>query len=372
MKPALYHTDHFPPKKLNWEKILPIIGHAHAAVAAYSAMLYRMPNTSILLSPLATQEAILSNRIEGTITTLTEVLTFEAGGNLSTERTDAGADIQEVSNYRYALTDAIESMTKIPISQRLIRDTHKILMRGVRGANKDPGNYRRIANWIGPPGSTIENARFIPCPVEHLPDAMSAWESYIHEDTQDHLVQLAIVHAEFEAIHPFLDGNGRLGRLIVPLFMVAKGILSHPHFYISEYLDSHRDEYYERLLAVSRDDDWTGWCTFFLQAITEQAQKNRSRVQDILDLYNERLEWILEKTHSQYGRRALDRIFHTPIFSTSDFTANSGIPKQTANRILRILRDNDMLRVLMAPRGRRPAILVFLELLNIAEGRSES
>lgn len=371
MKPVLYHTGRFPPETLDWEKLLPSIGPAHAAVAAYEAMLYRMPNTSVLLSPLASQEAVLSNRIEGTHTTLTEVLTFEAEGNLAGEATSARADIHEVLNYRIALYTAIELMEKIPLSLRLIRGAHEVLMQGVRGFDKDPGNFRRIPDscWVGPPGSTIETADFIPCPVEELPSAISAWEHYMHEDAQDALVQLAIVHAEFEAIHPFLDGNGRIGRLIVPLFMVSKGHLSNPHFYISEYLASHRDEYYSRLLAVSRDDDWTGWCLFFLEALIEQARMNQAKVQAILDLYNERREWIVEKTHSQYGGRALDWIFRTPIFKASDFVSNAGISKPTANRILRILRDNDMLRVLTPSMGRRPAIMAFADLLNIAEGR---
>ena len=371
MSPVLYHTGGFPPGNLDWEKLLPAIGPAHAAVASYQGMLYRLPNTNVLLSPLASQEAVLSNRIEGTITTVAEVLTFEAEGNLSDESTPARADMAEVLNYRFALFAATDLMEKIPLSQRLIRETHKVLLRGVRGYDKDPGNYRRIPDsvWIGPPNSTIESADFVPCPVEDLPSAMNAWEFFIHEQSQDSLVQLAIIHAEFEAIHPFLDGNGRMGRLLVPLFMVSKGLLSHPHFYLSEYLDLHRDEYYERLMAVSRDYDWTGWCSFFLRALTEQARMNQEKVQAILDLYNERREWIVEKTRSQYGGRALDWIFRAPIFATTDFTTKAEIPRPTANRILRTLREDGMLRVLRPSSGRRSAILAFTDLLNIAEGR---
>ena len=371
MKPVNYRMDGFPPRDLDWEELLPAIGPAHAAVAAYQGMLYRLPNTSVLLSPLASREAVLSNRIEGTITTMAEVLTFEAEGDPSDESTPAKADMAEVLNYRFALYSATELMKEIPLSQRLVRETHKMLLRGVRGYDKDPGNYRRIPNsvWIGPPGSTIEGADFVPCPVEHLPKAMDAWEFFIHEEAYDLLVQLAITHAEFEAIHPFLDGNGRMGRLLVPLFMVSKDLLSHPHFYLSEYLDLHRDEYYERLMAVSRDGDWTGWCSFFLRAITEQAQMNQKKVQAILDLYNERREWIVEKTHSQYGGRALDWIFGVPIFMATDFTTKADIPKPTANRILRALREEGMFRVLRPSSGRRSAILAFTDLLNIAEGR---
>jgi Fic family protein len=198
---------------------------------------------------------------------------------------------------------------------------------------------------------------------------MDVWERYLHDDAPDLLVQLAIAHAEFEAIHPFLDGNGRLGRLLIPLFLKAKGLLTSPNFYLSEYLESHRGEYYERLLAVSRDDDWTGWCAFFLRAIIAQAGTNQSKAQAILTLYNDRKDWIARATRSQYGVRALDWFFNRPIFRTSDFAATADIPKPTANRILRIARDERLLRELRPASGRRPAVLAFSELLNICEGR---
>ena len=333
-------------------------------------MLESIPNSSVLISPLATQEAVYSNRIEGTQTTLTQVLTFQADENHPVDDPVKRIDAHEVFNYRVALDTATRQMERIPLSLRLIRDAHRILMRGVRGQDKAPGEFRRIPDsvWIGPPGSTIENADFVPCPVEYLPNAMDAWERFIHANEPDILVQLAIVHAEFESIHPFLDGNGRIGRLIVPLFMVAKGLLDAPHFYISGYLDQHRDEYYDRLLAVSRDDDWTGWSEFFLTAIAEQANVNLSRARSILALYDELKEWVVDETRSQYGIRALDWIFTKPVFRSSDFVGNSGIPTPTASRILRVLRDSDMLTVLSAARGRRPALLAFTKLLRVAEG----
>ncbi|HET6383401.1 MAG TPA: Fic family protein [Armatimonadota bacterium] len=165
-------------------------------------------------------------------------------------------------NYRKALQHAVARLDTLPLSQRLIKEAHEILMQGVRGQNRAPGEYRRVPNWIGPPGSTAATARYVPIGAGFLPEAMSNWERYLHARTPDLLSQLAILHAEFEAIHPFLDGNGRMGRLLVPLFLVDKKLMSSPNFYISAYMESHRDEYYDRLLAVSRDDDWTGWCFF--------------------------------------------------------------------------------------------------------------
>ena len=370
MTATLYHLGKFPPTNLDWLGLVPAIGRAHSAVAAYGAMLESIPNSDVLISPLATQEAVYSNRIEGTQTTLTQVLTFQADENHRVDDPAGRIDAYEVINYRVALDSAIRGLAQIPLSLRLIRDTHWILMSGVRGQDKAPGEYRRIPDsvWIGPPGSTIESADFVPCPVGHLPDALDTWEKYIHSNEPDPLVQLAIVHAEFESIHPFLDGNGRIGRLMVPLFMVAKGLLEVPHFYISGFLDQHRDEYYSRLLAVSRDDDWTGWCEFFLAAIEQQASVNLFRARNILALYNELKEWVVDETRSQYGIRALDWIFEKPVFRSSDFVGNSGIPKPTASRILRVLRDGGMLTVLSEARGRRPALLAFLRLLRLAEG----
>jgi len=367
--PVLYHQGGFPPPVLDWVQLLPLIGPANAAVARYEGVLHGIPNPNVLLSPLTSQEAVLSSRIEGTQATLGEVLEFEAGGDIDDESTPKKADIREVLNYRAALAEATSLLDTLPLSQRLVRLTHARLMQGVRGRSKDPGEYRRIPNWIGPEGCTIEQARFVPCSVEHLPNAMSAWEHYLHDPAPDALVQLAIAHAEFEAIHPFLDGNGRLGRLIVPLFLKAKGLLSRPNFYLSEYLESHRDEYYDRLLAVSRDGDWTGWCGFFLKAIITQAGTNQAKAQAIHALYNQRKDWMVEATRSQYGVRALDWFFSRPIFSATDFFLHVDIPEATAKRILRLVRDNGLLREIRPSSGRRAAVLAFPELLNISEGK---
>ena len=351
--------------------MLPLIGPAHAEIARYEGMLKGLPNANVLLSPLASQEAVLSSRIEGTQTTLTELLTFEAEGDLSDESTPAKAEIREVLNYRLALYAAIDMLKEIPLSQRLVRDSHEVLMQGVRGYNKAPGKYRRLPDtcWIGPPGSTVETARYIPCPVEELNSAMDALESYMHEGAPDTLVQLAIVHAEFEAIHPFLDGNGRMGRLLVPLFLFTKELLSFPSFYISEYLESHRNEYYDGLLAVSRDNDWTGWCAFFLTALTEQARAYQQKVHDLMTLYVELRDWVVEETPSQFSGRALDWVFDKPIFRLIDFVNDAGIPKSSARRLLNLFKSRDILKELIPGGGRRSAVLVFPELLNIAEGR---
>ncbi|MCA8906586.1 MAG: Fic family protein [Rhodospirillaceae bacterium] len=368
MTPVHYHTQGFPPADLDWPRLIPLIGPANAAIARLEGVLQGIPNPDVMLAPLTAREAVLSSRIEGTQATLGEVLEFEAEGDLQDESTPKKADIREVLNYRAALREATRLMEKLPLSQRLVKLTHAVLMQGVRGRNKAPGEYRRIPNWIGPAGSSMDSARFIPCGADVLQGAMDAWETYLHARQPDLLVQLAIAHAEFEAIHPFLDGNGRLGRLLVPLFLKNAELLSRPNFYISEYLESLRVEYYDRLLAVSRDGDWTGWCIFFLTALTEQAKSNQSKAQSILALYQQRKDWIVEVTHSQYAIRALDWMFGKPIFRTSDFINTAEVPEPTAKRILREVRDAGLLREIRASSGRRAAVLAFVELVNIVEG----
>ena len=369
MAPVLYHTGRFPPLNLDWPRLARLIGPASAAVARFEGILHAIPTANVLLAPLTTQEAVLSSRIEGTQATFGEVLEFEAGATES-KTPEQKADIQEVLNYRAAMAHAVKLRAKVPLSQRMIREAHEVLMKGVRGHGKAPGEYRRTPNWIGSSGCAVEEARFVPPPANEVPGAMSAWEKYIHAPAVDSLVQLAVLHAEFESIHPFLDGNGRLGRLIVPLFLVEKGLLSSPNFYISEYLERHRDEYYDRLLAVSQRDDWSGWCEFFLTAVLKQGEANDAKAKAILSLYKKRKEWIAELTHSHHAIKALDWFFSRPIFRTTDFVKSSGIPKPTANRIVRLAKEKKLLRELRPGSGRRPAILGFPELLQIAEGPS--
>jgi len=365
-----YHSGGFPPGELRWAELIPLLGRAHAAVARYDGVLHGIPNPNVLLSPLTVLEAVLSSRIEGIHATLGEVLEFEAEGDRTDESTLHKADVREILNYRAALHEALRLSDELPLSERLIRATHAVLMQGARGRNKSPGAYRRIPNWIGPAGCSLDQARFVPCSVDGLAEAMRVWEAFIHADAADELVQLAILHAEFEAIHPFLDGNGRLGRLLVPLFLNEKGMVSMPNFYLSEYLEQNRNEYYERLLTVSRDGDWTGWCAFFLRGIVHQAESGQARVRAIHALYDRRKEWMVEATGSRYGGRALDWFFSRPIFSAADFVANVEIHASTAKRILRKARDQGMLREIRASSGRRAGVLAFPELLNICEGRA--
>lgn len=366
MPPVQYHTGRFPPKTLDLARLFPLIGPASTAIARYEGLLAAIPNAQVLLAPLSTQEAVLSSKIEGTQVTMGDVLRHEAGAG--PESAERKSDIREVLNHRAALREATKLMKTVPLSQRVIRKAHEVLMHGVRGHEKSPGEYRKFPVCIGAKGCTAEQARFIPISAANLDDAMSCLERFIHEPAADVLVQLALLHVEFESIHPFLDGNGRIGRLLVPLFLVEKKLLSTPSFYVSAFLEAHREEYYERLLAVSRDDAWTEWCLFFLKALTEQARSNEAKARRILALYSQKKGWMADLTHSHHAIRALDWFFSTPIFRTPDFIRHSKIPKPTASRIVRLATRHRMLRVIRAAKGRTPAILDFPELLDIVEG----
>ena len=363
-----YHEGQFPPKDLDWARLVSLIGPANAAVARYDGILAAIPNAHVLLSPLTTQEAVLSSRIEGTQATMGEVLEYEARGDKKEPSTSKEADIWEILNYRKAMRTATDMLNDLPLCQRIVLKSHKIMLNSVRGHGKSPGQYRKIPNWIGPPGCTIEKAHFVPISAEKLPDAMGAWEKYLHATAPDRLVQLALLHAEFEALHPFLDGNGRLGRMLIPLFLYQAKLIKQPMFYISAYLESHRDEYYDRLLAVSRDNDWSGWCAFFLQVVRIQAEENLAKAQAILDLYNRMKTRFAELTHSQYSIHALDWVFEWPIFKSSDFVHSANIPEPTAKRILQVLKQNEILKTVLQGGGRKAAVLAYSKLLNIAEG----
>jgi Fic family protein len=365
--PVQYHDGKFPPQNLDWVELVPLIGPAVAALARYDGVLAAVPNPDVLLAPLTTQEAVLSARIEGTQATMGEVYQFEAGQPAATpERRD---DIYEILNYRKAMRHAERMLNELPISLRVVRETHKVLLSGVRGRDKSPGEYRRSANWIGPPGCVIEEARFVPVSADKLDVTMDGWERFVHADEPDLLVQVAIVHAEFEAIHPFLDGNGRLGRMLVPLFLWERGLIGRPMFYISAYFEAHRDAYYDALFEVSRNDDWTGWCRFFLTAVRAQSEDNLAKAKGILELYETMKPRVSETTNSRYAIQALDWIFQYPIFPSSRFVAGSGIPQASARRVLNALTRHDVLSVVRASAGRRPAILMFQDVMDLTEGR---
>ena len=367
MAPVHYRPESFPPDdRLDWTALVPLIGPTSVAVARYDGLLEAVPNPDILIAPLGTREAVLSSRIEGTLATTRQVLEYQAGQAPSSPI--LRDDVVEVLNYRAAMREAQDLLKDLPLCLKVIRRAHRVLLQGARGKGSAPGEFRRVANWIGSPGSTVDTATFVPIEAGELTDGLGRWEKYLHHEARDRLVQLAVLHAEFEALHPFLDGNGRLGRMLVPLYLWQMGIINQPNFYISAFFEANRAAYYERLLAVSRDDDWTGWCLFFLEAVRAQAEDSTARARRIRELYDETRRRVEGLTRAHHALDALDFIFENPIFTSADFSTHRGLPAYAARRVLNIFRNGGILQLTRPASGRQSAIFEFTELLDIAEG----
>ena len=360
MKPYIPET--LPLQSLNWVRFITLIGQANAELARYDGILQGIINPAVLLAPLTTKEAVISSKIEGTQASLEEVLQYEASPDVKAEKYN---DIREIINYREAMRFAVEWLKERQITLSLVKQMHSGLLDSVRGKDKARGNFRTGQNYIGKPGTSIEQATYIPPDPLMLNDYLDNFEKYVHYEEKDRLVQLAVIHAQFEIIHPFMDGNGRLGRILIPLFLYEKKVLHSPMFYISEYLEANRDEYYSRLLAVSKEKKWEEWIEFFLKAVVTQAKANSIKAKSILNLYEKKKTRITEITHSQYAIKILDTIFAQPIFNTTDFIKHSHIPKPSAMRLLGMLHKEGILSTLKKGSGRRAEIMVFNKLIDI-------
>jgi Fic family protein len=360
--------DVLPLETLEWRTLLPLVGQANACLARYDGMLQTLPNAAVLLSPITTQEAVLSSKIEGTQATLDEVLEAEAGLLPAEARRD---DIEEISNYRAAVFQAEEALTSRELSLSLIKSVHQQLLQGVRGRDKTPGKFRDDQNWIGNRGEPMERARFIPPNPIVMQTALDEWVNYVGLDSEDPILQTAIAHAQFEIIHPFRDGNGRIGRMLIPLILYKRKSLFRPMFYMSAYLEEHRDEYYDRLLGITRSSDWQGWIRFFLQAVVIQAEANTEKVRRIRDLYEATKKAVVDITHSQFSIGAVDALFGQPIISGVRFGQVGGFANRvTANNMLRQLEAHGIIKRIRPGSGRTPAMYAFLKLIDIAEGRT--
>lgn len=363
--PVKYHDGMFPPKNLDWERLAMPIERATNALARYDSFLGIIPDSSILVSPMLVQEAVTSSRIEGTHATVSDVLVYEAGGgDFTPSQSD---DVLEVVNYRYALSVAEEMMKKLPLSGRVLKEAHFHLLQNVRGKSKSPGKYRTDQNWIGK-SDYIEEARYIPVGADKLDSAMADWERYVNDDGIPALVKVSVAHAEFESIHPFRDGNGRIGRMIVPLMLSSNGVITHPCFYLSEFFEHRNDEYQDRLLAVSSDNEWTEWCIFFLNAIETQAVENDAKAKQIYGLYKEVLLEAMSSTKSGGVEEAVNCLFRSAIFSANTFTKRAGMNETASRRLIATLKKSGRIVEIQPHRGRTPALLAFPELLEITEG----
>ena len=367
-----YHQGAFPPtERLDWQRLAPSLSSASLALGRFANSLADVPNSSVLLSIMTRQEAEYSSRIEGTQATVEDVLRFEAGQE--PESLHLREDIREVINYRDALQQARELLEHHSLSQDIILELHRTLLSGTRGQDKNPGAFRAIDNFIGKPGSTKHDASYVPGQlISRMYDALDTWLSYTLSDPSVPLLKVALMHAEFEAIHPFSDGNGRLGRILIPLMMWQYGLIPEPLDLTSvSTLRSLRDEYIERLQAVSRDDDWTGWCEFFFKVVETQASNDLAKMRSIRNLYDQMKHQITEVGRSKYGIHILDGIFNRPIFTTSSLVDETGIPVRAARRILERLTDSGILTEVRPGRGQNPSVFLFTELLRVVEDETK-
>jgi Fic family protein len=304
------------PPRINYNRNLSfLLSEAGRLLGELSGTGRLLPNPYLLISPYIRREAVSSSRIEGTQASLSDLFFFEA----AEPEMPKVPDVREVQNYVRAMEYGIGRLNELPISIRLIREIHKVLMEGVRGEHMTPGELRWKQNWIGPPGCKLNEAAFIPPPVEEMNDALSDWEKYLHSNPEEPpLIQCALMHYQFEAIHPFLDGNGRIGRLLITFFLCERGFLSQLFLYLSAFFEKYREEYYSRLLAVSQKGDWRGWIEFFLRGVANQAQEAISDAKKILELHAE-YQIMLKGTKKIPGtaHRLIDEIFLNPFISIS-------------------------------------------------------
>ncbi|HQW12969.1 MAG TPA: Fic/DOC family N-terminal domain-containing protein [Saprospiraceae bacterium] len=360
-----YHYEKFPPQNLDYGKIVNSLLKATDALARYDQMLKNMHNSEILLAPLRNQEAVISSRMEGTISTMDEILKFEADSeNDSEEAKNVRSEVFETILYQRALLNAQRAMKDgYPFSQHLIKTLHQQLLSFGRGAQKAPGQYKTEQNYLA--DKIKQKVLFTPISPEKLNDGLEQLFTYIKVSSDPILIKTALMHLEFEALHPFQDGNGRIGRMLITLLLWSSGTISEPHFYVSGYMEEHKDEYIDTMRNVSENNNWEAWCIFFLNAIEKQAIRNLEIAESIKNLYEEMKPIFSDALSSKWSVNALDYIFTNPIFRNNRFTSKSGIPGPTAARFTRILLDKELLRTLEESSGRRPALYAFEPLLKL-------
>ena len=359
-----YHYGKFPPKTLSYSNLVAPIAEAAAAIARYEQMLTGMHNTRLFLTPLERQEAISSSRMEGTISTLDELLLYEANIDEDDSTVSARRDTLEVHAYRMTMNNAQTRINQGGIlSPELLCSCHRSLLGFTRGREKSPGQFKTEQNYLV--DMVSRQILFTPISPESLQQGLEKLFLYIEESDDHPLIKTAIAHVEFESLHPFNDGNGRIGRILITLMMWKLGLITHPYFYISGYLEQRKNDYTECMRAVSANGEWTSWCIFFLEAVRGQAEMNLRISESIRDLYEEMKETFRVHLSSQWSINALDYIFANPIFRNNNFTRQSGIPSQTAHRFTRTLLDAELLTAVRLPSGRRPGLYAFEPLLRI-------
>ena len=347
------------------DEILKLLSDADSLLGGYNWFLRTLSNPTLLISPITTQEAVLSSKLEGTHATLEDILNHEAGNETGIQEDE----LWEIINYRNALFYALDNITprdqlsnpnsKSPLTLKIIKEMHKILLSNVRGSTKHPGQFKIDQNYIG----SYEQISYTPVPPELTDTYMGNLENYIHQNEPNILVQTAIIHAQFEMIHPFEDGNGRIGRLLIPLFLYYSGKIFTPTFYMSSFFEHDRALYLQMLSNISCNNDWIGWIRYFLSGIITQAKTNIQKVQKILALYNS-YKSKSDTIRSVYYVQVLDYIFEHPIFTVSMLNKNINTSRQTLYNLLKKMQENGIPLDIPNPK-KKEKTFICRELLNL-------
>ncbi len=329
-----------------------------------------LPNPNLFVAMYVRQEAVLSSQIEGTQSMLEDVLQFEVDAKgLSLPK-----DVDEVVNYVRALNYGLKRLDELPLSLRLIREIHAELLKGSRGANRDPGEFRRSQNWIGPAGADLAAATFVPPPVPNMHEALDKFEKFLHDDSLPVLIQCGLAHAQFETIHPFLDGNGRVGRLLITFLLCHRKVLHRPLLYLSYYLKANRAEYYDRLMAIRNDGNWEQWLKFFLRGVAEVSDGAIETSRRIFELREQHREVINKNlgSSSVSGVRLLDYLYEQPIINVRMVERHLETSFVTASRLIEQLVKMEVLRETTGGlRNRRYEYAPYLALFESARTKSE-
>ena len=321
------------PPKFTWSSsLVSALAKAERHLSSLATLGGTLPSPYILVQPFMRQEAVISSRIEGTRASLTDLYAYET---IQLSFLKPTADTLEVHNYVRALNYGLERLKSLPISLRLSREIHQILMEGVRGEQSTPGQFRRSQNFIGPPGCTLETATYVPPPVDEMLTALDNLEKFIHAPSElPPLVRTALIHYQFEAIHPFLDGNGRIGRLLIILLLCAWGLLPQPLLNLSAFFETNRESYYDYLLEVSQFGHWEKWLIFFINGVSSQSLDAIARIKRLLKLRDSYHEQLQDERAAARLIMALDAIFARPILTIRQMEAHLNIPYRTAQRYI--------------------------------------
>ncbi len=338
-----------------------LLDRASRAVSILAGVGETLPNPHLLIRPFLRREAVLSSKIEGTQTSISDLFLYEASG----AKRDRGGDAREVRNYVEALEHGLERLEALPLSVRLFNEVHSVLMAGVRGEDRRPGELRTEQVWIGSVGTSIGEARFIPPPADLVRDLLTDLEQFINEELEmPPLIQCALMHYQFETIHPYFDGNGRVGRLLIVLFLCARRVLPTPLLYLSAYFERNRDQYYDRLLELSSSGAWEPWLQFFLAGVEEQSRDaiaRSRRVRSLLERYRRELQ---ERKASANALRLLDALFESPFMTPALAAKMLGVTWPGAKGVLERLRAAGIIEVLA---GKGPLMYVARELLEVIQ-----